>query len=437
MNILIVDHSKVFRAIWERMVLRAGHEPLMAVDAASGLRLLRERRVDLIGVSYSLPDQDGISFTRKARRMSYGRAVPIILLTSIQNNDTRRRAFDAGVTDIQPKTEIESLFKRALRLASQAEDRFSGRVLYVEDSPTVARVMMRIMTEMGLEVEHHVNASRALECFDSDRHDLVISDVLVEGEMSGIALVSRLREQQPDKTRLPILAMSAMEDDIRRVELFRAGINDFIEKPVIREEARARIGNLITNKQLFDQVQQQRLQLYELAMTDPLTGLYNRNSLNEFARKLSAAANRHDMALSIILIDIDHFKKINDQHGHLIGDEVLAGIGEMLLDSCREEDFAVRFGGEEILLVLPHCGFEDAVRRAEELRQRLTELKPAGIAVTASMGVTARHPDHPLDLEALLRAADKAVYQAKANGRNRVECLLLPSEDNAQFAHAG
>ncbi len=420
MRVLFVDHSKVFRSVWERMVLHAGHEPLIATDGISGLRLLEGRSVDFIAVSLSLPDIDGIRFCRQVRTMPHCRNVPIVLLTSAQDNRTRRQAFEAGITDICPKTGIEDLFHRASRMADHDDQTLSGRVLYVEDSRTVFKVMTRLMESMGLKVDHFVSAAEAYRHFDEKVHDLVISDILVEGEMSGVALVSQLREQHPDKARMPILAMSGLDDDIRRVELFRLGINDFIPKPVIQEEAAARIRNLVVQKQLFDKVQQQRIQLYEMAMTDPLTGLYNRNSLAEFASKITSAANRHDMDLSVIILDLDHFKEINDKHGHLVGDQALASVGAMLTASCREEDFAVRFGGEEMLLILPHCPLEDAESRAHQIRQRIEKLNPAGIQITSSLGVSSRPPGRPIVLEQLIRLADQAVYEAKASGRNQV-----------------
>ncbi len=434
MRALIVDHSKVFRTIWQRLVVQAGHEPMTVDNAAAGLAVLSRQPADVVCVSLSLPDGDGISFAREARQLDNGQSVPIILLTSTTDRRIHRRAFEAGITDVHSRTRIEQLFERIRHFVREKDDLLSGRVLYVEDSPTVSRVMIHVMKKMNLEVDHFRSAAAAVDAFDPDLHDLVISDIVVEGDFSGVTLVSRLRENHPDKTELPILAMSAVENEARRVELFRLGVNDFISKPVIMEEARARIGNLIVNKQLFDQVRQQRQQLYEMAMTDPLTGLYNRNSLAEFTRKLESSANRRDMPVSVILIDIDHFKSVNDQHGHLVGDYVLRELGELLSHSCRDEDLAVRFGGEELMLVLPWCPFNDAVRRAEELRERIERLMPAGIALTGSFGVSALTPGHPVELEAALNAADRAVYRAKAQGRNRVEALLpeqaLAEEDD-------
>ncbi|MDQ2070862.1 diguanylate cyclase [Natronospira bacteriovora] len=428
MNILVVDHSKVFRALWHRLVLQAGHEPIMVATGEEGMEVLAKRRVDLVCVSLTLPDTDGIEFCRQARKTRRGRHVPLILLTSTEDKQARMEAFEAGATDIHPKTDIEELFNQAARFIEEDERRISGRVLYVEDSSVVAHVMLRILERLGLEVDHFTSATEAYEAFGQHAYDLVVSDILVEGEMSGMGLVSRIREKFPDKARVPILAVSGMDDITRRMELFRLGVNDFISKPVVEEEVIARVSNLISNKQLFDQVRAQRRHLYELAMIDQLTGLYNRNSLAEFGNKAFAESNRHDFPLSLILIDVDHFKQINDTHGHLTGDEVLAAVGEMLKQNCRKEDFAVRFGGEELMLILPHCSLEDAIERAEGLRREIHELKPSGIELTASFGVTSRPLGVETAMEELFRVADKAVYQAKDAGRNRV--VALRAEDH-------
>ncbi len=421
MKLLFVDHSRVFRSVWERMMLHAGLEPLIASDGRSALALIEREGVDFICVSLTLPDVDGIQFIRQVRASPRGRGVPIVLLTSAQDGRTRRQAFEAGATDVCPKTAIEALFQRAARFTRPDEQRLSGHVLYVEDSRAVSRIMIRLLESMGLSVDHFVSADEARSRFDAHRHDLVISDILVEGDMSGLALVSQLREIYPDKIRVPILAMSGLDDPTRRVELFRLGINDFISKPVLPEEAAARIRNLIVQKQLFDQVQQQRIQLYELAMTDALTGLYNRNSLAEFSERLAALGQDSSFELSVIVIDLDHFKQINDEHGHLSGDQVLAGVSGMLSRCCRRDDFAVRFGGEELLLIMPHCAPGDAARRAEELRARIESLRPAGIGLTASLGVAARIDfAQPVNLQDIIRRADQAVYEAKNGGRNRV-----------------
>lgn len=420
MNILMVDHSKVFRAMWRRMAAAAGHEPIMVTDGGQGLDTLRNRAVDLVCASLTLSDMTGIEFCRQARAMRGVDGIPILLMTSAEDKGIRHAAFEAGMTDIHPRTDVERLFRHVQRYAEGTIRTCSGRVLYVEDSNTVAAVMLRVLGGMNLEVDHYTSASEACDAFDTERYDLVISDIMVDGDMSGIGLVRSIRAACPDCMRTPILAISGIEDNNRRIELFRLGINDFISKPVLDEEVQARVTHLITNRQLIEQVEDQRRHLYELAMTDQLTGLYNRNSLAEFAGRALAEAERHDFPLSVALIDIDHFKTINDMHGHLVGDEVLCAIGESLLEDTRTEDCAVRFGGEELLLILTHCDLADAATHAERIRARIESMHPCGLDVTASLGVAARPMGRTVAFEQLLRSADEAVYEAKGNGRNRV-----------------
>jgi two-component system cell cycle response regulator len=418
-EILVVDHSRVFRTLWERMARLAGLAPIVVASGAEGLEFLRKRNVSVICVSLTLADMDGVDFCRQVRALPHGHDLPLILTTSTEQKAIRRRAFEAGATDVHPKQDIDFLFKEAARLAQEHDQICAGRVLYVEDSVTVATAMLKILGEMHLGVDHYKSATDAFEAFQSEDYDLVISDILVEGEMSGFGLVSRIRADA-ERHWIPILAISGMEDLSRRVELFRLGINDFVTKPVVEQEVKARVTNLITNKQLFDRVQEQQRHLYELAMTDQLTNLYNRNALAEFATKACAEANRHELHLSVVMLDIDHFKRINDDHGHQVGDEVLVAVSELMMGRCRKEDFAIRLGGEELLLVLTHCDRADAVRCAEQLREEIEALRPAGVEVTASLGVASRAQGQEIDLDGLLRAADSALYAAKNGGRNRV-----------------
>ncbi len=172
--------------------------------------------------------------------------------------------------------------------------------------------------------------------------------------------------------------------------------------------------------------QQQRLE--EMAMTDQLTGLLNRRYLREVIDRRISESTRHQTPLSVVVMDIDHFKRFNDTHGHATGDVVLAEAAHLLKDSCRREDFAVRFGGEEFVLVMPHCRGEDANKRADVLRQTLEAARPAGLQVTASFGVTELPLDRTVDFDALFDQADQALYAAKEGGRNRVVFMPLTAQ---------
>ncbi len=424
MHILIVDHSKVVRTVWNKMVADLGHQSLAVETAEEALPLLKGQEVEFICASLSLPGMNGIALCKQVRSMPRHDKTPFILLTSTQDKILRQEAFEAGVTEIQEKMDKEQLEARLKQYLSEEQQPLVGRVLYIEDSMVAAHVMIKILRHMNLSVDHFRSADEALAAFEKHDYDLIVSDIVLEGVMSGVGLVNRVRSYLSDKRRVPILALSGMDETTRRIELFRLGVNDYIAKPPVEEEVRARVRNLIISKQLFDQVQAQSRQLYQLAMQDQLTGVYNRTGLNEFADKYFAEANSYDTPLSLMIIDLDHFKNINDTHGHTAGDKVLAKTSAMLKDTCREADMVARVGGEEFVIIMVNSGVEQAAKQAEELRKRIEGLKPGGIPVTASIGVTARPLGKDVKFDDLFKAADRAVYEAKNQGRNRVVTML-------------
>lgn len=424
MHILIVDHSKVVRTVWNKMVADLGHQSLTVESAEQALEVLQSQEVEFICASLSLPGMNGIALCRHVRSLPKHHKTPFILLTSTQDKTLRQEAFEAGVTEIQEKMDKEQLEARLKQYLSEEQQELTARVLYIEDSMVAAHVMIKILRHMNLKVDHFRSADEALVAFEKHDYDLIVSDILLEGVMSGVGLVNRVRSYLSDKRRVPILALSGMDETTRRIELFRLGVNDYIAKPPVEEEVRARVRNLIISKQLFDRVQAQSRQLYQLAMQDQLTGIYNRTGLNEFASKYFKEATEDDLPLSLMLIDLDHFKSINDTHGHTVGDKVLALTSALLKSACREGDLVARVGGEEFVLIMAQCGVEEAARHAEKIRKDIETLKPDSISVTASIGVSARPLGKDVNFDDLFKAADRAVYEAKNQGRNRVVTML-------------
>ncbi|HET7651089.1 MAG TPA: diguanylate cyclase [Gammaproteobacteria bacterium] len=423
MNILIVDHSKVFRTVVEKAVAGLGHQPFATSSAEEALDVLREQHIDLICAALSLPGMNGIALCHQVRGRPDSRDIPFILVSSTDDKHLRQEAFEAGVTEIQGKADSKELIARLSRFFTEEREQISGRVLYIEDSNVAAHVMIKMLHEMNLSVDHFRNADDALAAFEKNNYDLIISDILLEGAISGVGLVQRVRNYVSDKRRVPILALSGLDEPTRRIELFKLGVNDYVTKPPIEEEVRARVRNLVLSKQLFDQVESQSRQLYNLAMRDQLTGLYNRNSLKEFAPRYFREADDMDVPLSLLVVDLDHFKAINDTHGHMIGDNVLAAMGEMMKRIMREGDLAARLGGEEFVLILNHCDADEAMRRAESIRKAIAILKPEGIDITASIGIVTRPRGKIVQFEDMFKVADRAVYEAKNQGRNRVTAL--------------
>lgn len=247
--------------------------------------------------------------------------------------------------------------------------------------------------------------------------DLILLDVGMS-EVSGYDVCKMLREDI-DTVHIPIIFVTgkdSIEDEEYGLSL---GAVDYITKPIRPLIVKARIKTHITLKQ-------QRDLLKTMAVSDQLTGLYNRHHLTDALIRKVARANRHDYPLSVIIIDIDHFKNVNDTYGHLTGDDILREVGEVIGSVARKEDIAARFGGEEFVLVLDNCTLEDAYLKAERLRQKIETLSPSRLDITASFGVA------ELNLQIntctlLLDSADKALYEAKNEGRNRVNMYKRPA----------
>ncbi len=422
MRVLIVEPSKTYRHVLSGLFSDAGYEAVGVGSGKEGLVSGEKEEFDLICSSYLLPDMSGIDFTRKLRKNGR-QQLPIILLTSEEDTGVLIKALRAGITETFPKSNLVELEEFIIDFQESSQSTtsgLSGRVLYVEDSRSAAHVVKKYLMKHGLDIDHFPDAEQALEAFDPDKHDLVLTDVILSGPMSGLSLARAIRRMGDTKRNIPILAMSGEDDVSRKIELLRGGVNDYVSKPVVEEELLARVRNLIENKQLLDQVERQRKRLKELAHTDQLTSLLNRHCIVDVVPKLIKKTADEKKRLSVIIIDVDHFKKINDQYGHATGDAVLAETARLLKESCSPDDLAIRFGGEEFVLVLPDCDSKQAQKRAQTLRKAFIDLKPEGISITASFGVTTASARHLSNFNTLFEIADKAVYTAKENGRNRV-----------------
>ncbi|HHM06173.1 MAG TPA: response regulator [Gammaproteobacteria bacterium] len=420
MKALVVDDAKLFQHMLGVMLEEEGVECRFAASGAECFDVLEQGPVDMVFLDLHLPDMKGYDVSRRLRETPATQLLPIVLLTADEDDEVLRRGFDAGISEVLRKGDFDELCQTLKRFVRRMRHVCKGRVLYVEDNRAMAALTTRMLVNVGLEVEHFTNAETAFAALQCNDYDIVVTDIVVEGGMSGLGLVSAIRTLDGDKCDLPILAVSGLDDVARRIELLRQGANDYVAKPLLEEEFIARVGNLITNKQLLDEVKAQRKQLAEMAVTDQLTRLHNRHFLFETAQKFTSNAYRHHEPLSVLVVDLDHFKVINDSHGHAQGDAVLKAVAGLMRSNVRAGDVIARFGGEEFVLVFPRCPLPDACAKAEVLRQKLDALHPVGISVSASFGVATLPVDEKITFDELFKMADRALYAAKEQGRNRV-----------------
>lgn len=420
MKVLVVESSRFHQIMISQIFNNEGLVVRIANNCDEAIEALENETMDFVCTAYHLPcGLDGIKLAQLIRTTPKTKDVPVILLTSNQIDNSFDHAYHAGVTEIYNRSDINTLSKD-LKLSIQTKkNEINARVLFIEDSRTVATMMKRQMESMKMTVEHFFSASEALEKFKKSHieFDVIITDLLVEGTLSGMGFVREVRKIIPDRSKLPILVISGFDDVTRRIELLKMGANDYIVKPIVKEELVARLSSLVTTKQLFDQVKMQQEQLFQLAMTDQLTGLYNRHSLVQLLPKYFSHSVRHSSPLSLLVLDIDHFKHINDNYGHTKGDDVLRKFGQLITANFRSEDLIARYGGEEFVVIMANSCNKDAIEKAELLRTHIEQHLVEGLKITISIGVACA--DSHSNFEHMFNQADTALYHAKENGRNQ------------------
>ena len=298
-------------------------------------------------------------------------------------------------------------------------------ILIAEDDPVSRKLLEKILIKAGNKVVSVENGQKALELFNDKFFPIVLTDWMMP-EMDGLELCRAIRKNTyPGYVFIILLTAKDSKDDIIRG--LGAGADDYLTKPFSHAELIARLNTGKRVLELERSLKDANEEIRILSITDPLTGTYNRGYMTERLPQEIKRARRYSRALSIILCDIDHFKKVNDTYGHLVGDRVLKDFAQCIRHSIRQDvDWTARYGGEEFLIVLPETDVNGASVMAErlksELSQRVTETQGKQISITASFGVTGFGPDTPDEMispEAMISKADKYLYQAKREGRNR------------------
>jgi len=300
----------------------------------------------------------------------------------------------------------------------------SKRILIAEDDPVSRRMLESLLSKWAYDVTVVTDGIEALRLLDGpDAPRLAILDWMMPG-MEGVQICRRIRERK-DRPYIYLLLLTARSQKQDLLEGLELGADDYLTKPFDAQELRARLraGDRILTLQ--DDLLAAQAELHFRATNDALTGIPNRPAILDALGRELARQVRDERPFGIVLADIDHFKNVNDNYGHLSGDEVLRTVAQRLRESMRLYDSVGRYGGEEFLIVAPFADVSGTMNLAERIRSNI-ESEPvfahaSPIRVTASLGVAVSNHSPSVDARALLQLADDALYRAKENGRNRCE----------------
>ena len=422
LNALVIDGSPSFCENTSILLRTAGFEVDVATTGQQALSLAEQDNYRLICCSDILPDISGSEFCSLLRAKKGYDYAAVLILTEKDNSRNLKQALLAGATDIFSKKDFSELEVYVKRLVKRETRQLSGRVLFIEDSRVLQTIIIDLITDMGLDIDAYTHAEGAWDAFQAGDYDLVITDIMLEGAMSGITLVRKIRRLHADSGNVPIIATSGFDNMSRKIELFHLGVNDFVSKPIVREELRQRVFNHVVSYQNVRELKAQQKSLYSLAMLDEVTHLFNRHALREFAGKYFSEAYRFNRILTVAVMDIDHLKHINETSGYEKGDHILTEFGNWLKRNVRDIDMVGRWGGDEFVFILTECDMASAQTLMERMQKNLSRFKPFNIPITVSVGLATLRFDKQDNLNSLFELADKAMYQAKMAGRDCIIC---------------
>ncbi len=447
-RILVVDDILPNVKLLEAKLSNEYFDVITAHDGYQALELIHRDGPDLVLLDVMMPGIDGFEVCRRIKADPAVAHIPVVMVTALGDAADRVQGLEAGADDFltKPVDDI-ALFARVrsllrlkimmdeLRMRERTSNTFgviepvalgtgpvpqNARILLVEDLEYDAERIAAVLADQH-RVTIESDAQAALAQARAQDFDLIVLSLALQN-FDPLRLCSQLRTQMETR-QVPILMLVDDGDRKRLAKGLELGANDYLVRPVEANELLARARTQLRHKRYQDRLRDNYHRSMTLAVTDSLTGLYNRYYMTSHLETLIGRAHRDGRALSLLMMDIDYFKRINDTYGHAAGDDVLREISVRISRNVRGIDLAARFGGEEFVVVLPETDLANAAEISERLRRHVAD-QPfivsscETVTITCSIGVAqSRIGDDTVDL---IKRADDALYKAKGAGRNRV-----------------
>lgn len=450
-RVLVVDDIAANVRLLEAKLAAEYFEVMTASNGKEALALIEKQTPDIVLLDVMMPEVDGFEVCKRIRANPRTRFLPVVMVTALSDQADRVRGLEAGADDFLTKpvndlalfARVRSLVRLKMimdewRMREQTsgafdvlsteaqpteEDHTRAKVLLVEGFAPAAQRISGILATDNDTVEVVASSADAMQKSAKGNYDLVITGLQI-GQEDGLRLCSNLRSA--DETRqVPILLIVDEFEMPRLVKGLDIGVSDYLMKPIDANELLARVRIQVRRRRYQDRLRSNYERSLSMALTDVLTGVYNRRYALRHMEGLMKRVADTGKSLSVLVCDLDRFKSVNDTYGHAAGDQVLKQFAQRATQSMRNIDMVARFGGEEFVILLPDTDGDNALKAAERLCKKVastpmevTEAQDGKLTVTVSIGVASTNVAMPG--EELIKLADAALYRAKQGGRNQV-----------------
>ncbi len=451
-TILIVDDDPTNVKLLAAKLGDADYTILKAYGGQEALEVAQRQSPGLVLLDVMMPGLNGFDVTAQLKQSPQTADIPIILVTALDGSDNKTKGLEAGADDFLNKpvhtAELKARVKSLLRM-KRYSDQLKARaftkemtlsplndeetvaelrlptLLIVEDSASDAKLIRSLLNNLPCTILTAQSGEEALSICRNRKVDVMILDLMLPG-LDGYEVVKQIKEKAATQA-IQIIVVTSLQDIDSKVKGFEFGVDDFLVKPIHFNEFLARVNSLLKKKAYHDKLMGSFEAAVQAAITDKLTGIYNSGYFQIYLKNELKRADRHRHSLSLLLLDIDDFKTVNDRYGHLAGDTVLQAIAALIGGSIRDIDLLARFGGDEFAIILPYTHQESAVAIAERIRRAVTQHAvtvndQTSLNISLSIGV-AEYAIGAETAQEMIQKADQALYAAKSDGKNKV-CLV-------------
>ncbi len=454
-QILVVDDVAANVKLLEAKLISDYYEVITASDGFEALDQAKAHKPDLILLDVMMPGMDGFETCQRIKADPEISHIPVVMVTALSEKTDRLKGLEAGADDFITKpindaamfARVKSLIRiktllDELRLRdttgmqmgvdtnennSFVADVAGARVMLVDDDSVQSK---QILSKLNETYETYLveDPEKALQVAKEGAFDIIIISTFLS-DMDGLRLASHLKTQEETRN-VPILVFVDEDEHHVMLKALEMGINDYLAAPVDKNEMAVRVRTQLRRKRYQDALKSQYQKSVSMALTDALTGLYNRHYLNAHLGNMVKQSLKNERKFALMIMDMDHFKNVNDTYGHDAGDMVLKQLASLITSSARATDLAARFGGEEFVVLMPETNEEASLWAANRMREMVERTPfPVGngktINLTISIGIA--NIIHTGDsAENLIKRADEALYEAKNSGRNQVKAAKPP-----------